>query len=460
MTDQTTKRARAGRVRKTGRSSPTTGSYFLSLELENVRCFSEKQTLDLSDGYGRPARWTILLGENGTGKTMILQLLVGFEEIPGGSPALEPERKPPRYIYETLFKIDTILRDPSLRQASSTARFVCDDRMDSRAVRPAHSVTMTFREYGADYGGFLQDESPPICFAYGAGRRPGGTILDRSGASDPTESLFFDDARLINAEEWLLLLDYSASKSSGIQARQEQRLEMVKDVLIGILPDVTEIRFDPSSGVMPRPKVELKTPYGWVPLGQLGYGERTMIAWVVDLVARMIERYPDSPDPLAEPAVVLVDEIELHLHPKWQRDLIGYLTERFPNTQFIVTSHSPLIVQAAAGANLALLKRQGDHVIIENHPETLRGWRIDQVLTSELFGLETARPPDLEKLLERRKEILAKSRLTKADQKELEEINDQIGPIAPGESFDEARKTMDLSERSIELVEKSQGTKT
>ena len=88
----------------------------------------------------------------------------------------------------------------------------------------------------------------------------------------------------------------------------------------------------------------------------------------------------------------------MHLHPKWQRDLIGFLTERFPNTQFIVTAHSPLIVQAATDANIALLKREGDHVVIENHPETIRGWRIDQVLTSNLFGLETARPPDVEKL--------------------------------------------------------------
>ena len=70
-------------LRRTGnRTHRTTGTYFLSLELENVRCFSEKQVLDLSDGKGRPARWTILLGENGTGKTTILQLLAAFEVIP------------------------------------------------------------------------------------------------------------------------------------------------------------------------------------------------------------------------------------------------------------------------------------------------------------------------------------------------------------------------------------------
>src|SRR5204862_2700743 len=56
-------------------------SYFLSLSLENVRCFGPKQTLDLSDGNGKPARWTIILGLNGTGKTTLLQSLVGFEVI-------------------------------------------------------------------------------------------------------------------------------------------------------------------------------------------------------------------------------------------------------------------------------------------------------------------------------------------------------------------------------------------
>jgi predicted ATP-binding protein involved in virulence len=183
-----------------------------------------------------------------------------------------------------------------------------------------------------------------------------------------------------------------------------------------------------------------------------------MIAWVVDFASRMVERYPDSPDPLGEPAVVLVDEIDLHLHPKWQRELIGFLTERFPNTQFIVTAHSPLIVQSAPDANIALLKRVGDHVVIENNPETIRGWRIDQILTSDLFGLETARPPEMEKLLLRRKELLTKPKLTKANQKELERISDTLGPLPAGESFEQA-KSMALIERSLELLEKYQGTK-
>src|SRR5262249_21761848 len=160
---------------------------------------------------------------------------------------------------------------------------------------------------------------------------------------------------------WLLLLDYSTSKSSDRQ--QQQRLQQVKQLLVAILPEVEDIRFNPSGGVLPRPSVEFRTPYGWVPLRSLGYGYQTLIAWMVDFASRMVERYPDSPDPLVEPAVVLVDEIDLHLHPQWQRKLIGHLTEHFPKTQFIVTAHSPLVVQAAAGANIAVLRREGDHVV-------------------------------------------------------------------------------------------------
>src|SRR5581483_10416998 len=65
----------------------TRPGYFLSLSLENVRCFGPKQTLDLTDGRGRPARWTVILGLNGTGKTTVLQSLVSFELVPSPDPS-------------------------------------------------------------------------------------------------------------------------------------------------------------------------------------------------------------------------------------------------------------------------------------------------------------------------------------------------------------------------------------
>jgi len=177
---------------------------------------------------------------------------------------------------------------------------------------------------------------------------------------------------------------------------------------------------------------------------------------MMDLASRMVERYADSADPLAEPAVVLVDEIDLHLHPSWQRKLIGFLTERFPNTQFIATAHSPLVVQAAADANFAVLRRESDHVVIDQSFQGFANWRIDQVLTSPLFGLDSARPPELSKLLARRTGLLQKSRLSAAEKSELKQLERQIGDLPGGETVAEAEEIRRLTRKTQDLLEKYQ----
>jgi predicted ATP-binding protein involved in virulence len=464
MPSHKTKKIRSNGADGDRRTRPTTGSYFLSLELENVRCFAEKQRLDLSVGNGRPAKWTILLGENGTGKTTILQVLATFsisEPISFGK-----SRQPRSRALSLLFisQRDTLIRNIPQCKSQVYCETIQKTRLLGKEADSFHSIVRSEMEVGEWNTQLIKPLTVPsvlpTCFAYSVERRLSSPSINQQDPIDTADGLFLDTSSVRDAEGWLLGLDYSASKPSRVQRQQEKHLEMVKDVLVKVLPDVSEIRFNASSGVWPTPSVEFKTPDGWVPLRQLGYGYRATIAWIVDLASRMVECYPDSLNPLAEPAVVLVDEIDLHLHPKWQRGLIGFLTERFPNTQFIVTAHSPLIVQAATDANIALLKREGDHVVIENHPETIRGWRIDQVLTSELFGLETARPPDMEKLILKRKELLTKPRLTKADKKKLEEFDDQLGQIPQGESFEQAKKTMELIEKSLKLIEKYQGTKS
>ena len=176
---------------------------------------------------------------------------------------------------------------------------------------------------------------------------------------------------------------------------------------------------------------------------------------MVDFSSRLFERYPNSTNALAEPAVCLVDEIDLHLHPKWQRTIMQYLTVRFPNTQFIVTAHSPLIVQAATDANIAILRREGDHVVIDQSFKAIRGWRIDQVLTSDLFGLETARPPELDEVLRERKKLLTKGRMTAADKKKLTAIEAQIGSLPTGETVEDI-EAMDIIRRAARRLKQSE----
>jgi predicted ATP-binding protein involved in virulence len=284
----------------------------------------------------------------------------------------------------------------------------------------------------------------------------GTTDLSDVQTSDTIISLFDDNAMLINAEEWLLQADYAAKSLEGVeQERAEKRRDRIKELLIRLLPDVSDIRFAPTNAYPIRTTVQAHTPYGWVPIQNMSLGYRTLMTWMVDFASRLFERYPDSPDPLAEPAIALVDEIDLHVHPRWQRTLMQFLSETFPNTQFIVSAHSPLVVQAATDANIVLLRREGDHVVIDNDIKAIRGWRVDQVLTSDLFGLESARPPQNDAALKERTRLLSKTRLTAKDKVRLQELEAEIGSLPTGETPQDL-EAMDIIRRAAELLKKQE----
>ena len=419
-------------------------AYFLSLSLENVRCFGPEQTLDLTNEEGNPAQWTVLLGDNGTGKTTLLQAIVGMEPRLGKSGANDSQSILTRSFERGgLGKMFQIPREPKV----SVSVELCfgDDIHEVNVDERRNSFRLEAGYYNTAYYGPKKDFSGSdnfFCVGYGAGREMATGAFEEKDKSG-VESLFDEEMELPNAEEWLLQTDYAAKSGKG---KAHKRLKQIKTVLShsesGILPDVDDLHFAEQDGETSPPRVEFHTPYGWVTIDQLSLGYRTMIAWVVDLARRLFKRYPNSEDPLAEPAVCLVDEIDLHLHPKWQRRIIDFLSDRFPNTQFIVTAHSPLVVQAAQDANIALLRRVAvddgdDYVEIENDPARIRNWRIDQILTSDLFGLESARPPQADRLMQEREEILSKEKLTEEDEQRLEEIEEEMGDLPTGETPDD-----------------------
>lgn len=444
-------------------------AYFLNLKLSNVRCFGEEQTLDLSDSNGRPARWTVILGENGTGKTTLLQCLAMMEPVDAKTKFLQLGTEdsnlgviPKAGISHHFSILASLFRNrASIKLGTDIASGSALSESKQKKNIVTHMVweSYNYGQTGASDIANYYDIGNLKCYGYGALRQVGKTELSDE-AGDATASLFSSDPVLINAEEWLLKADYSYKSLEGAEkARALQRRQSIEDILTSdLLPGVNKIRWTkPDTNLSQNIRVEFHTPYGWVPLQQLGFGYQTMIAWTVDLAARLWQRYPNSANPLAEPAVVLVDEIDLHLHPRWQRNLINFLTERFPNTQFIATAHSPLVVQAAADdANIVLLRREDDHVVIENHVPVNPNLRVDQLLTSELFGLESARSPKVEELLEERTKILSKSRLTARDKKKLEELDEKIDDLPTGETPEDI-EAMDIIRRAASILKKQNG---
>lgn len=436
--------------------------YFTGLTIANVKCFREPQVLDFTDENDRPAQWSVILGENGVGKTTVLQSLA----------MLQPAQISPRESDETYF-LPVPMQNPDVykyvrsvfardvspeRQSRVESSLYCGNKLTE--VNGRGSRITSYGISGTDEGftaiitaekSALQQIGSLVCYGYGAARRASGVSLTRGSTSDSAASLYSDDVELLNAEEWLLQADYAASKPSRIQKRAAKRRDGILEVLVRLLPDVSAIRFvTPGAGEY-KPAVEFRTSYGWVRSPGLSLGYRTMIGWMVDLASRMFDRYARSENPLAEPAVVLIDEIDLHLHPAWQRSLMSHLSDIFRNTQFIVTAHSPLVVQAVPNANVILLRRVGKQVVVDNELHSVRGWRVDQILTSDLFGLPSAREPDLDPLIEERESILKKPRLTDMDQHKLAELNRRIGNLPVGETSDD-RKAMDLIRR-IALAE-------
>lgn len=268
----------------------------------------------------------------------------------------------------------------------------------------------------------------PTLFAYGAARKI-GTLGISEDLPDYTSSLFDEQAALLNAEKWLIDAEYLSLKG---EQKHQKRYELVKSTLQKLLKEeVSGFEIKTENNVA---KVYFKTPYGGVRLHELSLGYKTLIAWVTDLASGLIDSYFISENPLAEPAICLVDEIDLHMHPQMQRNVMKFLRETFPKTQFICTAHSPLIVQSGDDANIILLRRKGDEVEVVNDVDDAKNWRIDQILDSDLFENTSSYPPSIQQKVNKRRAILLKDKPSKREKVELSKLDDSLDNLSVTES--------------------------
>ncbi len=432
--------------------------YIKRLELEYVRCFGKKQKIDFIGDDGKISQWTVILGDNGTGKTSILRSIVSMLPTPqsfltrrgnhdtqydlsinnGWRNAWNLKHKDGEDASSISLEIaECAAPFGSGIEASMALKYIQghQNNMTSEAAPPVKFDTRLF--------------SPVYCFAYGANRKMSQSSLAEENIEKSSETLFFDYALLPNSSEYFLRIDYEAAKSKSKKSGLEKN--KVKELLLKVLPNgVKDIRVT-KTGRLQR-EVQVDTPFGWVGINELSLGYKTSIAWLIDFASKMMYYHHEKENPFEEPAILILDEIDLHMHPAWQREIIDNLTKTFTKTQFIVTAHSPLIVQAALDSNLVLLKRIGDHVKVENTPEVIKTWRIDQVLTSDLFGLKEARPKKTEKKINRRLELLKKPDRTRSEEDELNRLNEEIYDMPIGETRSEM-DAMDILKDFAKKVE-------
>ncbi|WP_375459890.1 AAA family ATPase [uncultured Enterovirga sp.] len=285
--------------------------------------------------------------------------------------------------------------------------------------------------------------------AYGANRQIGVQNLGDPVLTDPVAMLFAAVTTLYDPESILRDLDYAMRMDkAGAALRRQQFLALIATIAPQI-GNVENIEFSgPSIDAdgADLTGIKFRNAFGLVSFAEMSLGQQTTIAWAIDLAWRLVRLYPNSPTPMSEPAIVLVDEIDLHLHPRWQQSLRTYLSEHFPATQFIATAHSPLMAQASLDANLVVFQEKGGIVTVWNDAERLLDWRLDQVVTA-LFGLPSARAPEIQILFDERDKLLDTRRRTPDQEARLVELKGRIaGLSAPDVVADQA--AMDIIRRA------------
>lgn len=269
------------------------------------------------------------------------------------------------------------------------------------------------------------------------------------------------DSRLDDTRQWIVNTALRADGNEGEEVRVQHRrlLDRWFSILRELMPGLAfeYERVDRESW-----QVLVKTADGTLPIEQLSQGMVSTIGWIGTLLRRLYEAYPDSETPEHEPALVLVDEIDAHLHPGWQQKIVPLVREHFPRVQVIATSHSPLVASNLEPGEVVVFSRDGEGRITASRVvEPLRGYRADQVLTSPAFGLDTTRSEYAQTLLRDYAEALSQDVDTPEARERLAELTARVRREipAPPETAEERRavdEAMDAADDAVRTrLEKS-----
>ncbi|MFB4292587.1 AAA family ATPase [Nonomuraea sp. ATR24] len=373
--------------------------YISRLVIQGLRGFSGPRQVDLD--FSRPdgsyAGWTVLAGRNGSGKTTILQAIalgvigqyfVRDWEGWRGAPEGEQGFLRVTVVQDSEFDggLDFGPQDFELRWNDS----------DGSHLTPQWAMT-SGRAKGTRRLRFAPGEG--WFFAgYGPFRRLSAAALGRGESSRAAmyaglRTLFDEDVSLVEGVSWLVEQHlYQLEGRPGAAELLEAVLSLLAD---GMLPDGhTVVRVD-SDGLWVRQDDGTE-----MPLRRMSEGYKAVTALVLDIIrqmhlayGRVRVSYAGETPTLAYPGVVLVDEVENHLHVSWQKKIGEWLTDHFPLVQFIVTTHSPYICQTAAANGLVSLpgphEPRAAHVVDRDlHERVVFGSGDDAILT-ELFGVDS-----------------------------------------------------------------------
>ena len=207
-----------------------------------------------------------------------------------------------------------------------------------------------------------------------------------------------------------------------------KELNAVRRAITAMVPGASEPRIE----IRPlRFVVSVESGHGKpekLSLDQLSGGYRIVLALAADLARRMAQGNPHLDDPLSSEAVVLIDEVELHLHPSWQQRIVQDLMRTFPNTQFIVSTHSPQVLSTVQPDFIVKLHRVGNRIVTERAPWTTYGAEAGDVLATVMDVPERPVGNEFVKILEHYMRLVGEG---KGESDEAVSLRNKLEKLSP-----------------------------
>ena len=319
------------------------------------------------------APWLMLLGENAVGKSSILQ---GIALALAGADEAERWTRPHHLL----------------------SHGEDEGWVELRFWDNPEPARLEFRRGERGFGGTRGPSA--IMLGYGALRYPARSRRRAGGRPEARFTrlgpLVGPVARIPHPAAWLASLVGT------------DRFDDVGAVLRRVLP------VGPDGTMIPGKRIAFEFGGHPRPLSELSAGYQAIVGMAVDIVRMLFERWNSLLD---ASAIVLIDEIDAHLHPRWKMRIVQSLREAFPAVQFIASTHDPLVLRGLRNGEVALLRRyplesfesgedevsvaaraeeEEPHVEVEQDLPPIEGLPVDQLLTSRHFGLSSTLDPELE----------------------------------------------------------------
>lgn len=337
--------------------------YIQSAKIQNIRAI---QSLELR--FKQPAGWHVLIGDNGAGKSTLIRSLALALAGPKEAPALRQNWNdwlaPDKELGEIHLSIERDFQyDKAAGQGKTNKEPLIQAQIKFQRSPQTTELKSNLGTKGQDPGRYIWSNAEGwFSVAYGPFRRftGGNKDWDKMYYSNPKLaaylSAFGEDVALTEAIEWLREL-----KFKQLEDNRDQTLNNILKFidLSGLLPHGSRVEEVTSEGVFCRDGANRL-----IPMTEMSDGYRSILSLTFELIRQLVKTYgadivfqPDvvtnhvtqrTQMSITQPGVVLIDEIDAHLHPTWQTRIGEWFRRCFPNMQFIVTTHSPLVCRAVA----------------------------------------------------------------------------------------------------------------